>query len=166
MMDRSELLARLSDVWPDVLRRVRVAKSPEIAEEMASGLGSVTVHQVEALWALEQGALSMSQLAKALHVSESAATALVDRLVRHGLVERRPDPADRRVVRIELSERARSLADQVARARLRTFSEVFSGISDEKLGVLVAILEEVVLERPEEGAMCSSASRKEHETAT
>jgi DNA-binding MarR family transcriptional regulator len=147
---RFELLSRLSELWPEIFRHVRVAKSPELGEQIAGELGTVTVHQVEALWALERGPLTMSQLARALKVSESAATALVERLVRHSLVERRSDPRDRRIVMVELSERAHALSEQVAKHRLAAFGEVFGVLSDDRLHDVVTALEEVADNLPEE----------------
>src|SRR5256885_2808524 len=43
-----------------------------------------------------EGPMTVGALARALHLSPGAATALVDRLERAGLAARRPDPASRR----------------------------------------------------------------------
>jgi DNA-binding MarR family transcriptional regulator len=53
--------------------------------------------------------ISPGVLAKRLDLSPPAVTALVDRLVEAGLVERGRDPADRRRVQILLTARARAL---------------------------------------------------------
>src|SRR5579875_2196549 len=45
---------------------------------------SLTVHQLEALVALQQGSLTMGKLCEHLDISESAGTALSDRLVARG----------------------------------------------------------------------------------
>lgn len=52
----------------------------------------------------ESGA-SIGELAAHLDVKEPTVTATVDRAQKDGLVERRRDPADRRVVRVVLTER-------------------------------------------------------------
>jgi DNA-binding MarR family transcriptional regulator len=49
------------------------------------------------------GEPSMSELSSALGLSPSTATGLVDALIQRGQMERRDDPADRRVVRVCLS---------------------------------------------------------------
>ncbi len=54
---------------------------------------------------------TMSELAAALGVGRAAASELVERLVQKGVVQRVPDPADRRAVRLDLSPRARALAE-------------------------------------------------------
>jgi len=51
--------------------------------------------------------LSPSRLADDLMLSSGAMTARLDRLERAGLVRRRPDPTDRRAVRVELTEKGR-----------------------------------------------------------
>jgi DNA-binding MarR family transcriptional regulator len=51
--------------------------------------------------------LSPSRLASDLMLSSGAMTARLDRLERAGLVRRRPDPDDRRAIRVELTEKGR-----------------------------------------------------------
>ena len=55
----------------------------------------------------------MSRLAHVLRCEPSNVTGLVDRLEKHGLVERRPDPQDRRVKLIAPSEAGRELYAKV-----------------------------------------------------
>ncbi|GAC1337257.1 MAG: hypothetical protein NVSMB29_01280 [Candidatus Dormibacteria bacterium] len=45
----------------------------------------------------------MNELAVRVAISPSAATALVDRLMQHGLAERHPDLKDRRLLRVAVS---------------------------------------------------------------
>jgi DNA-binding MarR family transcriptional regulator len=51
--------------------------------------------------------LSPSRLADDLMLSSGAMTARLDRLERAGLVKRKPDPDDRRAVRVELTEKGK-----------------------------------------------------------
>ena len=55
----------------------------------------------------------MSRLAVVLHCEPSNITGLVDRLERRGLVERRPDPQDRRVKLIAPTDAGRELSAEV-----------------------------------------------------
>jgi DNA-binding MarR family transcriptional regulator len=50
---------------------------------------------------------TMSEMAAVLHCDNSNVTGLVDAMEERGLVERRPDPADRRVKLLVLTERGR-----------------------------------------------------------
>jgi DNA-binding MarR family transcriptional regulator len=63
------------------------------------------------LWA--QDGMSQAELARVVAIEPPTVARTVDRMVRDGLVERRPDPKDGRITRILLTERGRSLRDQL-----------------------------------------------------
>lgn len=58
--------------------------------------------------------LKQSELAELLDLQPITLTRLVDRLCANGLIERRPDPADRRAKRLYLTAQARPLMDRLA----------------------------------------------------
>jgi DNA-binding MarR family transcriptional regulator len=65
---------------------------------------SLSPLQFQALGTLSlQGSQTMRELAQILVISKQQLTPVVDRLERDGLVARKSDPADRRLVRLELS---------------------------------------------------------------
>ncbi len=64
-----------------------------LREALKLGRGS---GRVKALLWLARGPLSLSELAEAVQVDAPYATLIADSLEERGLVERRPDPADRR----------------------------------------------------------------------
>lgn len=64
------------------------------------------------------GPLSAGALAKEIGLTPGAVTGMVDRLERAGLVERTPDPADRRRVVITVASKGRA-----------AFGDVFGGLS-------------------------------------
>lgn len=82
-----------------------------------SGLGwaeYATLHHLEA-----EGPLAQRELAAALRIQPSNIVALLDQLQRAGLIDRSPDPADRRRHRVELTPRglaALARATKAARA--------------------------------------------------
>ncbi len=88
--EHGEFLSVLS-----ALRMVESAYS-DIAKRLCAelGVGGNDVRAVELL--IEDPGLSPTDLAKRLDISPPSATALVDRLVEAGFVERIPDIADRR----------------------------------------------------------------------
>jgi DNA-binding MarR family transcriptional regulator len=61
----------------------------------------------------QRGRVTAGELARELRMSTGAVTTLVDRLERAGLARRVPDPADRRRVLIEPTERERELGREV-----------------------------------------------------
>src|SRR5208283_2834004 len=106
---RDVLVDRYLELQPQIQRRFSASLHRELREE----LHSVTVHQLGVLMLLRGQSVTMRELAKELDVGESAATAVVDRLVRQGLVVRHDDPSDRRVVRLLLSEAGESLVTEL-----------------------------------------------------
>lgn len=72
----------------------------------------LSVSQLLCLQALHQnGKMSMSDIAESIMVNVSTVTGIVDRLERKGLIERRREGADRRVITIALTQRGTSLAE-------------------------------------------------------
>jgi MarR family transcriptional regulator, lower aerobic nicotinate degradation pathway regulator len=69
------------------------------------------LHHVEA-----QGPAAQRELAAALRIQPSNIVSLLDELERRGLLERSPDPADRRRHRVELTDRGRRVLHRAARA--------------------------------------------------
>lgn len=70
--------------------------------------------QEQLLQALVQnGSLTMSELAKRLRVRVPTASKIVDRLAALDLVERLPEPDDGRVVRVRLTKKGKSLAARI-----------------------------------------------------
>jgi DNA-binding MarR family transcriptional regulator len=64
----------------------------------------------------------------------------VDRMEAAGLIERRPDPADRRIKRLYLTEAARPLVEKFRAVAASCYGNVLTGISDEEVGLVVDVL--------------------------
>ena len=141
-LSRQELVDRFLGLRPALARRFAAARSPELRSE----LGPVTVHQLEVLHGLAAGDVTMSQLARRLDISESAATDLADRLVRQGLVDRQADLRDRRVVVLALSdsEEGRRIIGRIERQRREMAESILGALSDAQLGELVRLIEVMV----------------------
>ena len=137
---RQDLVDRFLELRPALARRFAAARSPELRGE----LGSVTVHQLEVLHGLAGGNVTMSQLARRLDISESAATDLADRLVRQGLAERKADPRDRRVVVLALSEEGRRIIGRIERQRRKMAESILGALSDAQLEELLWLIEVMV----------------------
>jgi DNA-binding MarR family transcriptional regulator len=93
---------------------VGAAVQHELAER-AAGYG-VQVPEADILFTLRRSGppyrLLPSKLSESLLVSSGTLTNRLDRLEAKGLVERRPNPDDRRSVEVALTERGRELADE------------------------------------------------------
>ncbi|MEV0780616.1 MarR family transcriptional regulator [Streptomyces sp. NPDC050428] len=74
---------------------------------------SLTGAQARVLGLLSIQPMPMRRIAQKLKCEPSNVTGIVDRLESRGLVERRPDPADRRVKLAAPTEKGRSTAQQL-----------------------------------------------------
>lgn len=134
--DRDQVQACLVGLLPHLLRRLVVTLPGEVA-----GVARVTPEQFSVLGrVLDGGPVSMKELATARGVALNTATSLVDRLVAGGLVERRPDPDDRRVVRVAVTERGRVLVEQLRTARETVMRRMFDDLDDEEIGRVLAAM--------------------------
>ena len=75
----------------------------------------------------EQEGLSQVDLADVLELQPISLVRLLDRLVEHGLVERRSDPRDRRANRLFLTAAGRQLADDLDSLREAIATDVLQG---------------------------------------
>ena len=72
------------------------------------------------------------ELSKRLGLDKSTLSRTVDGLVNIGLLERVPDPKDRRFNRLSLTGKGQEVADQINQANDEFFQEVFDGIEGER----------------------------------
>ena len=75
--------------------------------------------------------LKQSELAEILDLQPISLTRLLDRLAENGLIERRPDPNDRRANRLYLTPAARPLLEQLAKLGRDLMHHVLAGFDDE-----------------------------------
>ncbi|MFF4396638.1 MarR family winged helix-turn-helix transcriptional regulator [Streptomyces sp. NPDC001480] len=99
--------------------------------EEAAGEHALTGAQARLLSLLSLEPLPMRKLAQKLKCEPSNVTGIVDRLENRGLVERRPDPADRRVKLAAATDEGRRVARDL-REGLRFAREPLAGLSDEE----------------------------------
>ncbi len=74
--------------------------------------------------------VNQASLAEQLDIRPISMTQTIDRLQAAGLVERRPDPDDRRAVRLYLTEAARPLLRQIDGLIAATLEEALAGLSE------------------------------------
>lgn len=78
-----------------------------------------------------QEGLKQSELAEILDLQPISLTRLLDRLAANGLIERRPDPNDRRANRLYLRPAARPLLEQLAKLGRDMMEHVMAGLDTE-----------------------------------
>jgi DNA-binding MarR family transcriptional regulator len=107
--------------------------------EEAAAEHALTGAQARLLSLLSLEPLPMRKLARRLKCEPSNVTGIVDRLEARGLVERRSDPADRRVKVAAATDDGRRVAREL-REGLRFAREPLAGLSDDERLALRGLL--------------------------
>lgn len=84
--------------------------------------------------------LNPTQLQQAMMLSSGATTHRIDLLEKRGLVERRPDPSDRRGTLIKPTPDGKTLVDEVVVAHLETENELLAGLTEKERRELTVLL--------------------------
>lgn len=90
-----------------------------------------------------QDGMAQSALAGQLDLGKVALGGLVDRLEASGLLERRPDPNDRRVKRVFLTTAGRKVVDKMRKVSAPTNEEILAGVSTKDVRVTVKTLKAI-----------------------
>ena len=114
------------------------------ASLVAAGV-PVTLTQFRALTMIARhGPVSATTLARLVGVAPSTATRMCDRLVRDGLLARRPSAEDRRVVTVSLTRPGEAVVRDVTKWRRVALAERFADIDSGRRAELASALEECV----------------------
>jgi len=85
--------------------------------------------------------INQGALAQILEVQPITLSRLIDRLEAAGWVDRRPDPGDRRAVRLFLTAAAEPILDRIRAVAMETIAEAMAGIPDaERERIIDALL--------------------------
>jgi DNA-binding MarR family transcriptional regulator len=96
MRETEDALAHIRALWRDLFRN-------PLAEAEASGVTGPQVTLMASL--VSRGPMTLTELSRALGMSHSTASGIVDRLASRGLVQRSPDAADKRRTRISVTDK-------------------------------------------------------------
>ncbi len=92
------------------------------------------------LWLERQPGISQKELAELLEVEPITVARLVDRLEARDMVERRPEPRDRRVWRLHLRPAAYPLMHEIHHQRAALARRLTDGIDEETLDTMIETL--------------------------
>ncbi|MGB7101583.1 MAG: MarR family transcriptional regulator [Xanthobacteraceae bacterium] len=84
--------------------------------------------------------LNQSELAEVLDLQPITLTRLLDKLCDSGLIERRPDPADRRAKRLFLTPAARPLLERLSVLGEETVAGALAGVEGESVAQMISEL--------------------------
>lgn len=127
--DRAGAIEAAVAGFETLMQRLALSHAPEFVEI------DVTMPQAKVLYLLAGGGeLHMAELVQRLGVSLSTVSGLVDRVVDHGLVVRREDPADRRQVVVSLTPAGAAFIDRFRELNSRQLRDLLAWLDDDGLG--------------------------------
>ncbi len=160
-MDRERFVDEILMLLPVLGRGLGRPELGEIGELARRGVpveAQLSPGHVQVLIALGRGPHSIGGLAEAVGVSQSAASQLVDRLAEHGMVQRRHDPRDRRVVLVDYVPGMQDIAREMMEGRRRKIEQALGSLTDEEVRAFLKglkLLVEGFEEAHEEGTVGS-----------
>jgi MarR family transcriptional regulator, transcriptional regulator for hemolysin len=112
-------------------------------DNRAKGRGTTRAQWIVLFRLRQQEGLSQVDLADVLELQPISLVRLLDRLVEHGLLERRPDPRDRRANRLFLTQPGRQLVDDLDSLRDAIASDVLRDIPSDAIKTCLDTLVEL-----------------------
>lgn len=91
-----------------------------------------------------KGTCKVTDLAETMEVKPSAITVMIDRLIKHGVAERRHDVKDRRVVLIELTDKGRDLLQELKERRRHIIGRYLANIDPDRLDVFLDVFDQIM----------------------
>jgi DNA-binding MarR family transcriptional regulator len=160
----TDVIDRLVEEWnrerPDLdvspthvlqrITRLYLLQSASFAEVFARF--GLTFGEYEVLAALTRSGppyrLKPTELAGALVLSSGAVTNRIDRVEAAGLVERLPDPHDRRGTLVALTAKGRTVVDQAVRDHLANEERLLRALSSNESAQLTRLLRKLLVSEP------------------
>ncbi|MCY4624726.1 MAG: MarR family transcriptional regulator [Chloroflexi bacterium] len=135
MAAKGELVARIAELSESL-----AAKSQPKPEDLATET-NLTLPQIRILYFLSRGPKRITEVSRAHGVALPNASNMVERLVKKGLVQRVPDPNDRRVALACLTNEGRQVIEAMARSNFVVVENLTMALSIAELEVVVRALE-------------------------
>lgn len=112
-------------------------------DEMFKGLDIPPSHAKVVCYLSKMGPSSISQIAKDLMISKPNMTPIIDKLINLNLVHRYYDVNDRRIIRVETTEKAKNIFNAHKEYMKIKISNKLSNLSNEDIGTINECLEKM-----------------------
>lgn len=107
--------------------------------------GEITPEQYWLLKRLKSaGSLSVGELAEGLGITSSSATSATKRLAKMGLVERKRQQKDERIVVVKLTKAGQAILERWANEQRETLRELLSPLTPEERALLLELIRKVI----------------------
>jgi DNA-binding MarR family transcriptional regulator len=130
----------------EALSEALTALARQLREKSAETLApwDITPAHLRALRTLARHqTMRLSELSDRLQIAPRTATEVVDALQARGLVRRRADPADRRAILVEVTERGTGMLDEIRATRGTEAGRIFGRLGPADRAELARILSEL-----------------------
>jgi DNA-binding MarR family transcriptional regulator len=104
---------------------------PELSPPQAHILFTIAAKKSEGI--------SVKDVAEQSHITPGAVTQFVNTLVERGFVMRDGDPNDRRIVRLKLTQEAKSHFEKMRKQHLESMIEIFEALTNDEIKQLIAL---------------------------
>lgn len=122
----------------------RILRATEMYGRKLATAAGLTAVQFRVLQIVaERGTCTATQIAQQMRVSQATITALVDKLVKHGMVQREKSQTDRRQTDIVITKAGRETILHAPDALQQRYVRKFESLADWEQAQLVASLERV-----------------------
>ena len=128
-----------NDAWEALLSAHAVLMKQFAAQDIWQ---DVSMREYDVLYTLSKSSAPqrVSELGRHVLLSQPALSRLIDRLAERGLIERCPDPADGRGVRLSLTEAGRDLQRRIGRRHARDVARALTAaLASDEIAQLEAI---------------------------
>ncbi|MEZ5225487.1 MAG: MarR family transcriptional regulator [Acidimicrobiales bacterium] len=139
-------VAALSPVEPPPWLRVEttlMATARAIRQAFDHRLGALDLNLTQATmlaYVAEYGPVTQTQIADRNGVGRAATGSTIDRLEARHLVERQPDPADRRVWLVAITAQGQALVDEITTIDRTLRTQLRAGISKDERSALASVM--------------------------
>ncbi len=132
-MEKAELIKSIIEKQR-IINRFMLQDDPDVWMDL-----NLTVAQVKSLFFIaNHNAVNFRSLAKALKVTPSNVTGIIDRLSEQDLTIRVENPLDRRMLMLQLTPKGNKLISNLREHRINRVSSVLSQMQDHELEVILA----------------------------
>jgi DNA-binding MarR family transcriptional regulator len=148
-MSRQKNLLRIEAAMVELGRMTRSGRADRLRCERA-GVEVTGAAQRLIYYLMENGPLRLSELARRTETDPGILTRQVNALERQGIVERRPDPTDRRAMTVHMLPRGRRIALRLREVQDEVLGGQLSGWTAGDLEQAAGLMEQLIRDiRPE-----------------
>lgn len=135
----SRQIEKFDQLMDQLMRELHAGNPPKFLE-----LELTESQFIAGMIILQHGTCTMSEIANALGVSLSAITGIIDRMVKHGFVERLRDDSDRRLVRVQLTEKGTSILNELHQHKNRHLRSMLGVLNDSDRASLIELIQKII----------------------